>query len=135
MVSTCPNSPGGWSITRWYRPIPKCRVRGASTRAFAPRIAHARPVDANRPTDAVVYIVDDDRRVREALCDLLTSYDLKAVAFGSAAEYLAYPKPDLAACVLLDVELPDINGLDLQARMAQGDHPHVVFVTGHGDIP
>ena len=85
--------------------------------------------------DHIVFIVDDDRRICEALTALLASFDMQAVAFGSAAEYLAYPKPDLPACLLLDVELPDINGLELQRRITQGDHPHIVFVTGHGDIP
>jgi FixJ family two-component response regulator len=83
----------------------------------------------------VVFIVDDDRRIREALTDLLSSFDMRAVAFGSAAEYMAYPKPDVPACLVLDVQLPDINGLDLQSRIAQGNHPHIVFITGHGDIP
>jgi len=85
--------------------------------------------------DLIVFIVDDDRRVREALTDLLASFDMHAVAFGSAAEYMAYPKPNIPACLVLDVQLPDINGLDLQSRIAQGDHPHIVFITGHGDIP
>ncbi|HEX2340679.1 MAG TPA: response regulator [Vicinamibacterales bacterium] len=88
-----------------------------------------------RPQDHVVFIVDDDRRIREALCELLESFEMHAVAFGSAAEYMAYPKPDVPACLVLDVELPDINGLELQSRIAQGDHPHIVFITGHGDIP
>jgi len=79
--------------------------------------------------------VDDDPHIREALTELLSSFDMFAVAFGSASEYLAYPKPDVPACLVLDVELPDINGLDLQSRIAQGDHPHIVFITGHGDIP
>jgi FixJ family two-component response regulator len=83
----------------------------------------------------VVFIVDDDRQIREALTDLLSSFDMRAVAFGSAAEYMAYPKPDVPACLVLDVQLPDINGLDLQSRIAQGNHPHIVFITGHGDIP
>jgi FixJ family two-component response regulator len=48
---------------------------------------------------------------------------------------MAYPKPDVPACLVLDVELPDINGLDLQSRIAEGNHPHIVFITGHGDIP
>ena len=87
------------------------------------------------PRDHVVFIVDDDRRIREALCELLASFEMHAVAFGSAAEYMAYPKPDLPACLVLDVELPDMNGLELQSRIAQGDHPHIVFITGHGDIP
>jgi FixJ family two-component response regulator len=87
------------------------------------------------PQDHVVYIVDDDRRIREALSELLSSFDMHAVAFGSAAEYMAYPKPDLPACLVLDVELPDINGLDLQSQIAGDNHPQVVFITGHGDIP
>ena len=87
------------------------------------------------PQDHIVFIVDDDRRIREALTELLSSLDMHAVAFGSAAEYMAYPKPDLPACLVLDVELPDINGLDFQSRIAQGDHPPIVFITGRGDIP
>jgi FixJ family two-component response regulator len=87
------------------------------------------------PQDHIVFIVDDDGRIREALTELLSSLDMHAVAFGSAAEYMAHPKPDVPACLVLDVELPDINGLDFQSRIAQGDHPPIVFVTGHGDIP
>lgn len=85
--------------------------------------------------DHIVFILDDDRRICEALSELLSSFDMRAVAFASAAEYMAYPKPDVPACLVLDVELPDINGLDLQTRIAQGNHPHIVFITGHGDIP
>jgi FixJ family two-component response regulator len=89
--------------------------------------------------DHVVYIVDDDRRIGEALSALLSSFDMHAVTFGSAAEYMAYPKPELPACLVLDVQLPDINGLDLQGQIAHGPHlgpsPHIVFITGHGDIP
>jgi len=85
--------------------------------------------------DQIVFVVDDDRRICEALTELLSSVDLHAVAFQSAAEYMAYPRPDVPACLVLDVELPDINGLDLQSRITQGDHPHIVFISGHGDIP
>jgi FixJ family two-component response regulator len=87
------------------------------------------------PQEHIIFIVDDDRRICEALCQLLASFDMHAVSFGSAAEYLTYPKPDVPACLVLDVELPDISGLDLQSRIGQGDHPQIVFVTGHGDIP
>jgi FixJ family two-component response regulator len=85
--------------------------------------------------DPIVFILDDDRSICAALIDLLSSFDMHAVAFGSAAEYVAYPKPDVPSCLILDVELPDINGLDLQRQMASGAHPHIVFITGHGDIP
>ena len=87
------------------------------------------------PQDSIVFIVDDDRRVCESLSALLSTFDLRVVVFGSAAEYLAYPRPDLPGCLILDVELPDINGLELQRRSAQDDHPPIVFITGHGDIP
>jgi len=87
------------------------------------------------PEEGIVFILDDDPRIREALSLFLASFDMRAVTFGSAAEYLDYPKPDVPACLVLDVELPDINGLDLQTTLAAGCNPHVVFITGHGDIP
>jgi FixJ family two-component response regulator len=83
----------------------------------------------------LVFIVDDDPSIRQALGELLESYGIRSVAFGSAGDYVDFDKPDLASCLLLDIELPDINGLDLQNQMAQRDHPPIVFVTGHGDIP
>ena len=85
--------------------------------------------------DHIVFVVDDDRRICEALSELLSSFDMHVVTFGSAAEYIAYPKPDVPTCLILDVELPDINGLELQSQVAQGNHPQIVFITGHGDIP
>src|SRR5690349_16919772 len=85
--------------------------------------------------DHIVFIVDDDIRVREALSDLLESHGIRALTFGSAGAYVRAVKPDLPACLILDVELPDNNGLDLQKEIAGGDHPPIVFITGHGDIP
>jgi FixJ family two-component response regulator len=82
----------------------------------------------------IVFIVDDDARMRESLSDLLESLGWRAVAFGSAGEYMSYPRPDLPACLVLDVELPDINGLDFQKQISHRDHPPIVFLTGHGDI-
>jgi len=87
------------------------------------------------PHGHIVLVVDDDRRICEALAELLSSHDMHAVTFGSAAEYLAYPKPDVPACLVLDVQLPDINGLDLQSQLEQGSCPPIVFITGHGDLP
>jgi FixJ family two-component response regulator len=60
---------------------------------------------------------------------------MRAIAFGSAGEYVSADKPDVPACLILDIELPDINGLDLQRQIADVDHPPIVFITGHGDIP
>ena len=85
--------------------------------------------------DYIVYIVDDEFRVREALTELLSSANLRAVTFGSTAEYIAFPKPDMPACLILDVELPDINGLEFQQQVAEIDRIPIVFITGHGDIP
>jgi FixJ family two-component response regulator len=84
--------------------------------------------------DHLVYVLDDDRRVRESVIELLSSLGTPAVAFASSSEYLAYPKPDVPSCLVLDVRLPDINGLDLQG-MQPADEPPIVFVTGYGDIP
>jgi FixJ family two-component response regulator len=85
--------------------------------------------------EPIAFIVDDDHRIREALCELLMSLGLRALGFGSAAEYIAFPRPDQPACLVLDVKLPDINGLEFQKQIAGGDHPPIVFITGHGDIP
>ncbi|MDQ2634245.1 MAG: response regulator, partial [Pseudomonadota bacterium] len=85
--------------------------------------------------DHVVFIVDDDERIQEALGELLESHGMRAIAFSSAGHYVRAEKPDLPACLVLDVELPDINGLDLQRQIAEGQHPPIVFITGHGDIP
>ena len=85
--------------------------------------------------DHIVYVVDDDPCVREALTELLSSASLNAVAFGSVAEYLMQSRPELPGCLLLDVNLPDINGLDFQKQLAATYHVPIVFITGQGDIP
>jgi FixJ family two-component response regulator len=85
--------------------------------------------------DHVVFVIDDDTRIQEALEELLASFDMNAVIFGSAGDYIEAEKPDIPSCIVLDLELPDINGLDLQRQIAEGDHPPIVFITGHGDIP
>jgi FixJ family two-component response regulator len=83
----------------------------------------------------LVIIVDDDFRVREAISDWLASRNLESVAFQSAAEYLSFGNPDVPSCLVLDVSLPDIDGLELQDTIAPTQHPPIVFITGHGDIP
>ena len=82
-----------------------------------------------------VFVVDDDYRVREALSSLIASVGVQVLAFGSAREFLESEKPDSPACLVLDLELPDTNGLELQQELAGGDGPPIVFITGHGDIP
>jgi FixJ family two-component response regulator len=85
--------------------------------------------------DHTVFVVDDDPRICEALSELLSSMDHHVVVFRSASEYLRSPKPDLPTCLILDVQLPDTNGLDLQRQLSGEDHPPIVFITGYGDIP
>jgi FixJ family two-component response regulator len=84
--------------------------------------------------DHIVIVVDDDSHLREALYELLTSLGFNCATFGSAAEYAAFVKPALPACLVLDVELPDISGLDLQQQIAGRDHPPVIFITGRADV-
>jgi FixJ family two-component response regulator len=83
---------------------------------------------------AVVFVVDDDSRVRDALSSLLASAGLEVQVFGSAAAFLEADKPDAPACLVLDLELPDINGLELQKELAEREAPPIVFLTGHGDV-
>lgn len=83
----------------------------------------------------IVFVVDDDQRVREALSSLINSVGLRVAAFGSAVEFLESEKPDAPACLILDLELPGINGLQLEQELAGGDSPPIVFITGHGDVP
>lgn len=82
-----------------------------------------------------VFVVDDDTRVRTALEDLLSSCGMNVTAFDSAAAFLAAARPAVPSCLVLDVDLPDINGLELQRRLAGDRHPPIVFITGYGDIP
>lgn len=87
---------------------------------------------ADRP---VVFVVDDDARVREALSNLLASAGLDVAVFATATEFLEADKPDAAACLVLDLQLPDIHGLQLQEELAERETPPIVFITGHGDVP
>lgn len=88
-----------------------------------------------RTVEQIVFIVDDDTRICDALIELLASHGISAIAYGSAGEYVTAIKPNVPACLILDVELPDISGLDLQGQIMSGEHPPIVFITGHGDIP
>src|SRR5208282_3081912 len=83
-----------------------------------------------------IYVVDDDASVREAVESLVRSAGFRAETFASAQEFLASPRPNVPSCLVLDVELPGINGLDLQHELAKSDDQiPIIFLTGHGDIP
>jgi len=84
----------------------------------------------------VVYVIDDDPSIREALAGLLRSVGLDVKLFSSTQQFLDYPRPDAPGCLVLDVRLPGVGGLDLQSQLVRSDiHLPVVFITGHGDIP
>jgi FixJ family two-component response regulator len=94
----------------------------------------ARPAVAGE--EAMVFVVDDDESMREALGSLFRSVSLKVETFGSAADLLRSKLPDVASCLVLDVRLPGVSGLDFQAELGRANiHIPVIFMTGHGDIP
>lgn len=84
--------------------------------------------------ERMVYVVDDDARVRTALSNLLEAIQIPTKLFATANEYLAFRKPDVISCLLLDIRLPDVDGLSLQEQLLKIDHPPIIFITGHGDI-
>jgi signal transduction histidine kinase len=87
-------------------------------------------------TGAAVYVVDDDASVREAVGGLIRSAGLRAESFSSAQEFLAGARAEVPGCLVLDVELPGLSGLDLQQELAKADvQIPIIFLTGRGDIP
>jgi FixJ family two-component response regulator len=89
------------------------------------------------PTDAPsVFVIDDDAAVRASIQGLLKSVSLRSETFGTAEEFLRRKRPDGPSCLVLDVSLPGVNGLDLQRELAEaGVRIPIIFITGHGDIP
>jgi FixJ family two-component response regulator len=86
-------------------------------------------------TEAMVFVIDDDASVRKALANLLRSVGLGVEAFGTAQDFLAGDRPDVPGCLVLDVRLPGLSGLDLQRQLLQAQiQMPIIFITGHGDI-
>ena len=86
--------------------------------------------------DAVVFVIDDDRMIREGLQSLIKSVGLRVETFASAQEFLTARRPDVSACLVLDVRMPGLSGLDLQVKLGEAGIPiPIIFITGHGDIP
>jgi FixJ family two-component response regulator len=84
----------------------------------------------------IVFVIDDDAGVRASIQDLLESVGLRSESFGTAEEFLRSKRPDAPSCLVLDIRLPGVNGLDFQGRLADaGVQIPIIFVTGHGDIP
>jgi FixJ family two-component response regulator len=105
----------------------------STTSKFIGCLAFGRP--EVRADAKVCFIIDDDPLIRDALSELVVPLGMRPIGFGSATEYLAFPRPDVEACLIVDFELPDANGLDFQKRIAGETHPPIIFITDHGDIP
>jgi len=98
-----------------------------------------RPKSSPEPASArepVVFVVEDDVSMRRALSNLFQSVGLQVEVFGSASEMLQSKLPDVASCLVLDIRLPGLSGLDFQTELAKANvHIPIIFMTGHGDIP
>ena len=87
-------------------------------------------------SETIVFVVDDDASLRESLKSLLGSVGLRVELFDSAAQFLKSKLPDVPSCLVLDVRLPGLSGLDFQAELSKNNiHVPIIFITGHGDIP
>ena len=89
-----------------------------------------------KDVDGIVFVVDDDLSIREAIQSLVSLEGLRVETFATAQDFLGHERPDLPGCVVLDVELPGLSGLDLQRELAvHGIKLPIIFITGYGDIP
>src|ERR1700685_4494988 len=87
-------------------------------------------------SESIVFVVDDDASIRDAVKSLLKSVGLRAEAFGSTEEFVKATRPDAPSCLVLDVRLPGMSGLDFQADLEKrGVRIPIIFITAHGDIP
>jgi FixJ family two-component response regulator len=92
--------------------------------------------DLTTAADRIVFVIDDDVAMRETLSSLFRSVGLRVELFGSTREFAQVKMPDAASCLVLDIRLPGISGLDFQAELAKaGIRVPIIFMTGHGDIP
>jgi len=113
----------GWPRTRFH--IPACLAD-----------ERARNLIMHSKVEQIVYVVDDDVDVREGVSALLQSVGLKVVALSSTVEFLTHKRSEEPSCLILDVRLPGLSGLDFQAELAKAQNEiPIIFITGHGDIP
>ena len=90
----------------------------------------------SQPADSMVFVVDDDASMRESLSSLLRSVGLRVELFSSAQAFLKHQRPNVPSCLVLDVRLPGLSGLELQRELGiHGNAIPIIFITGHGDIP
>ena len=93
-------------------------------------------MEAVKQSDSIVFVIDDDPSIRVAITSLIRSVGMRVESFPSAQEFMASKRPDAPACLVLDVRMPGVSGLDLQRDLADADiRIPIIFITGHGDIP
>jgi len=102
--------------------------------------ANSRPTDMPASSTAkgegLVFVVDDDASMRDALVGLVRSIGLRVESFPTAREFLQHTRPDVVQCLILDVRMPGVSGLDLQQQLSErGERLPIVFITAHGDVP
>jgi FixJ family two-component response regulator len=86
--------------------------------------------------DPIVFVIDDDALIRDGIHSLIKTIGLRAQTFASAQDFMLAKRPDAPSCLILDVRMPGLNGLELQSQLnAAGIHIPIIFITGHGDIP
>jgi FixJ family two-component response regulator len=89
-----------------------------------------------KESEPIVFVIDDERLIRDGLQSLIKSVGLRAETFASAQDFLAAKRPDAPCCLVLDVRMPGLSGLDLQAKLIESNiQIPIIFITGHGDIP
>src|SRR5260370_3973911 len=120
--------PGGQFVDRWQL---------AAGRKFLFHSAHqSRDQGMTLPGTPTVFVIDDDALVRASIQGMLKSVGLRSETFGTPQEFLRSKRPDGPSCLVLDVRLPGVNGLDFQRELAgAGVRIPIIFITGHGDIP
>ena len=108
-----------------------CDLPAAQSRAMGASVS-----ERARTDQAIVYVVDDESSIRKSTKDLAESVGLRVQTFATAQEFLGSQRPDAPGCLVLDVRLPGLGGLELQRELAKTNNPlPIIFITGHGDIP
>ena len=86
--------------------------------------------------DPIVFVIDDDAMIRDGIHSLIKSIGLRVETFASAGDFMLAKRPDAPSCLVLDVRMPGLNGLDLQRQLSEANiQIPIIFITGHGDIP
>jgi FixJ family two-component response regulator len=122
------------SVTTQTALFPHLQPGFLATQTSRPQGAsHSFATDPSVSSETIVYVVSNDAVQVRSLREFFSSHAMRVRTFKSATEYIRDAKPDRTACVILDLNLPDISGLDVQSRLADSGGPPVIFVTAHGD--